>query len=47
MQANPFRPFRAWLRPYWREVTLGLLFLFVGLCIITILPLFIIATFRI
>ncbi|HJP29630.1 MAG TPA: ABC transporter ATP-binding protein [Candidatus Latescibacteria bacterium] len=39
MQANPFRPFRAWLRPYWREVTLGLLFLFVGLCIITILPL--------
>ena len=39
MQANPFRPFRSWLLPYRREVTLGLLLLFVAQGIITVLPL--------
>jgi ATP-binding cassette subfamily B multidrug efflux pump len=39
MQANPFKPFRAWLRPYWREVSLGLLLLLIGQGIINFLPL--------
>jgi len=39
MQANPFKPFRSWLRPYWREITLGLLLLLMAQSITTILPL--------
>ncbi len=39
MQANPFRPFRRWLRPYRRQVILGLLLLFAAQCIQTVLPL--------
>lgn len=39
MLTNPFRPFRSWLRPYWREVILGLLLLLVAQSIITIMPL--------
>jgi ATP-binding cassette subfamily B protein len=39
MQANPFRPFRSWLRPYRREVTLGLLLLLIAQGIVTLLPL--------
>ena len=39
MQANPFKPFRTWLSPYWREVSLGLLLLLIGQGIINFLPL--------
>ena len=39
MQANPFKPFRSWLRPYWRQIMLGLLLLLVVQSITTALPL--------
>lgn len=39
MNLNPFKPFRNWLRPYWREVILGLVLLLVAQSIITVLPL--------
>jgi ATP-binding cassette, subfamily B, multidrug efflux pump len=39
MQANPFKPFRSWLRPYRREVGLGLLLLLIVQSITTVLPL--------
>lgn len=39
MPANPFRPFRSWLRPYRQHVVLGLLFLFVAQSIVMLMPL--------
>ena len=39
MRADPFQPFRPWLRPYRGSIALGLLLLLLAQAIITVLPL--------